>query len=559
MDLKAISQFKFLFFITSFIFFHCLKLNYIQAQTSANVDESEIITNIKQHINILGSDSLQGRGTGSLGERLASEYIVQYLQTYGIIPAVNGQSYFQNIPMYGSEPLTSSKMILHTRQADYDLKLFDDYLLYKSGAQTYIPNQVPLVFVGYGIIAPEYDYNDYQSVDVTGKIVVCLNGEPEYEDPNYFKGSHPTIYSSPESKQRLAIGQGAIGSIIIPHPGNCLEEEWQRNKREFSFEDVTLAYRVTGNLSLLLCIDVAESIFDGAAYSFDQVLDMDREHALKSFELNTKISFKGQFSEREFIARNVAGMIRGSDISLSDTYLIISAHYDHLGIGFSVNGDSIYNGVGDNALGVAGVLELARLLNITKNHPRRSILFLFSTGEEKGLLGSRYYIDHPLVPLSKTVANINIDGLAIYDRFKEVVALGSDLSTLGEILEAIARLKGLHLAAVPPQFLNFESFARSDQFAFALGGIPSILISDGLNYETITPAEGLKNWFFWQDQIYHTPFDDLYQPINFRAVQQHVEFLFDFIHRLSRMEQQPQWKNGVEFRNYQLQTIAERR
>jgi hypothetical protein len=530
-----------------------------QSRNSPSQDASKLIDHIMQHINFLASDELQGRGTGTEGERLAAEYIVQTLKNYGIQPAGENQTYFQNIPMIGSRPLASSKMTLFYRDSIHDLTLNNDYLLYKSGAQTYIPAALPLVFVGYGIIAPEYDYNDYQAVDVSGKIVVCLQGEPQYDDPDYFDGPNPTIYSYAESKQRQAISQGALGTIIIPHPTLLDRENWEQKKREFSSEDVTLAYRATGHLGVLMHSAAAQKLFRDAPVSYEYLAELDQRHALYSFELPVKLSFRGQFREREFIARNIAAFLPGKDAILRDTYLLISSHYDHLGIGLAVDGDSIYNGLVDNALGVAGVLELARLLHTSAEAPRRSILFLFLTGEEKGLLGSRYYIDNPLVPLYKTIANINIDGLAIFDRFTEVVGLGSDYSTLGEILEAVARLNGYRAMPVPSPFLYFESFSRSDQFAFAHGGIPGILISDGLGYENLTPREGLNKWLDWQDNYYHSPFDDLNQPISFPAVQQHVEFIFDFISRLSRMDQQPQWKSGVPFRTYQLRVIAEQR
>jgi hypothetical protein len=514
---------------------------------------------IEKHIKFLGSDLLEGRGTGTNGEKLAAKYIAGNLKEYSITPAGNDGNYFQHIPMHGSMPLPSSELNLFNDFNEYKFKLFKDYFLYKSGAQTFIPNPVPMVFVGYGIIAPEYDYNDYQGIDVKGKIVVFLSGEPQSDAAHYFAGKAPTIFSYPESKQRIAIGQGAVGSILIPYPFDGVEKTWAHYQKEFSFEDVTLAYRVTGHLSILLSPAHADKLFKGSKYSFTEVMTMTREHAVHSFDLGAELSFKGHFRERDFISPNVAGVIEGSDLNLKNTYILISAHYDHLGIGACVKGDSIYNGVVDNAIGTAAVLELARLFSEAEIKPKRSVIFLFVTGEEKGLLGSKYYVDHPLVPLNKTIANVNVDGLAIFDTFNNIVGVGCELSTLGEILEAVALLNGLHVSAVPPQFLNYESFARSDQMAFAQGGIPSILIMDGLNYKHLTPAEGLHHWIHWNDHIYHSPFDDLRQEINFEAVYQHTKFLFDFCYRLSNMEQQPQWKEGVPFLNKRLQTIAENR
>jgi hypothetical protein len=529
------------------------------AQNSDTESTSQIVSNIKNHITYLGSDALEGRATGSKGAQLASDYIADCLAAYNIEPFGDNGSYFQNIPMHGSLPLKDSQLLIKNGNDSSELSLFDDYLLFKSGAQTHIPNPVPLIFVGFGIIAPEYDYNDYLNVDVSGKVVVFLSGEPESGDPEYFDGINPTVYSYPESKQRIAVAQGAIGSIMIEYPGDPKYNDWDRLIKEFSFEDITLAYRVTGHLSLLLHPGQIATIFNGSPISFDESIKQIKKHQFKSFSLAANISFKGHFKERDFIGRNVLGLIKGKDQKVNDTYLILSAHYDHLGIGVPVHQDSIYNGVVDNALGVSALLEISSLFKTAKLPPRRSVIVLFLTGEEKGLLGSHYYVDNPVVPLYKSIANVNIDGLAIFDEFNDVVGIGAEFSTLAEILEAVARVNGLHLSQIPPQFMSFESFSRSDQIAFAQGGIPSILISDGLNYKTLSPADGLQKWMNWADQVYHTPFDDLYQPLNFKAIEQHVLFLYDFCHRLSRMEQQPQWKQGVPFRNVRLRNIAEKR
>ncbi|MEJ2053972.1 MAG: M28 family peptidase [Calditrichaceae bacterium] len=442
-------------------------------------NDTPLIRDIKKHINYLGSDSLTGRSTGTRGARLASVYISKYLKKYNIKPYSSDDTYYQDIPMYGSIPLADSRLLLKMESDSINLALDRDYLLFKSGAQTHIASPVPLVFVGFGIIAPEYDYNDYLSIDVSGKIVVYLEGEPEYDDPAYFDGKNPTVYSYPESKQRIAISRGAIGSIMIPLNRDAGLKKWAEYRKTFSFEDVTLAYRVTGHLGLILNPSLTDKIFSGSAYNFKDIINQVKNHQLRSFQLNVRLSFKGRFQEREFIGRNVAGLIRGSDPELNDTYIILSAHYDHLGIGAAIHGDSIYNGINDNALGVAAVLEIARLISKSERQPRRSVLFLFLTGEEKGLLGSKYYVDHPIVPLYKTIADINVDGIAILDTFKDIICIGCEFSSMEEIVEAIGRMNGLHLSPLPPQFLGFESFARSDQIAFAQGGIPSILISEG--------------------------------------------------------------------------------
>jgi len=531
------------------------------AQESSFNELIELISadSIRKHVEFLGHDSLRGRGTGTRGERIAAQYISNNLKKYKLIPIGDQRIYFQSIPMHGSFPLAESQLKIYYNDREYHLELGEDYLLYKSGAQTFIPQPVPLVFVGYGIIAPEFDYNDYQAIDVAGKVVVFLSGEPPSNDSLYFNGNNPTIYSYAESKQRLAISRGAIGSILIPSDPAYQLHDWQRCVREFAFEDITLAYSVTGNLGVLMNPDAAKILFERAPFSLNQVYEMDRAGIVHSFKLNMSLSFKGTFIEREFFASNVVGLYERINRNKEDSYLIISAHYDHLGIGQPVEGDSIYNGVLDNAIGVAAAMEIARAFSTLPHRPLHSIIFLFLTGEEKGLLGSTYYLDHPIVPLYKTIANLNIDGLAVNDQFNDVVGIGAELSTLGNQLKKVAEQLNLKVSPIPSQFLATESFARSDQIAFARAGIPSILISEGLDYKSMSPDQALPEAIAWYENIYHTPFDDLNQPINYEAARQHCQVLFAFCYSLANSTTLPQWKPGTPFINERLRTIAEKR
>lgn len=508
------------------------------------------------HLQYLSSDALQGRSTGTLGERQAADYISQKLQLYDILPALKNDSYFQNIPMHGSMALSRSELLISDKYNTYPLTLNQDYLLYKSGVNTYIPNLTALVFVGYGIIAPEYDYNDYQAVDVQDKIVVFLSGEPFSEDINFFDADKPTIYSSPETKQRLAISRGARGSIMIPNPRAFRKHSWDYLQKEFSFEDIGLAYSVNAHLSILVNPDIADTLFIDAPRSLNDIYEMDLSSLMQSFDLSIGLSFEGEFIERDFLATNVAGLIKGKE----QKYILLTAHFDHLGIGPVMAGDSIYNGLSDNAAGVAALIEIARIISKSSETLQRSVLFLFTTGEEKGLLGSTYYCDHPIVPLYLTSANINIDGLAIFDEFNDVVGVGGNLSTLGSDLLDVSMKRGLALSEIPEQFfVESQSLSRSDQFAFARAGVPSILIVEGLNYKNTSYAQGVERMIQWNQEIYHTPFDDLSQNINMDAAVQHTDLILDYIIHLANKETDPQWNPGVPFNNARLRTIVEKR
>jgi len=523
-----------------------------------SVPQSISVERMREHISFLGSDSLEGRGTGTRGGDLAARYLARELAALKLLPIGDDSSYFQNIPMHGSRPLPDSRFTVVAAGMAHDLKLGEDYVLYNSGAQTFVPRPAPLVFVGYGIIAPEYDYNDYQALDVDGKIVVFLSGEPPSTDAGYFDGSLPTSHAAPEVKQRLALSRGARGSIMIPNPREEAGRDWRYWRQQFAFEDVTLLYNVTANLSILMTPHAAELLFVGAPVSLAQVYEMDATNNIRSFSLKATASFRGHFQQRDFVAANVIALLPGVDPRLQDSYVILSAHYDHLGIGPAVESDSIYNGVFDNAVGVAAVLEIARILSADRA-PKRSVVFLLLTGEEKGFLGATYYVDHPAVPLHKTIANVNVDGVALFDTFNDIVGVGGELSTLGERLQELADDLGLRVSAIPPVFAGAGSFTRSDQIVFARAGIPAILVMEGSDYHHTSPEAGIKRMIEWGAQHYHSPSDDLQQPMNFAAAQQHVNLLLAFCRMLADGASAPEWKADTPFINARLQSIAEER
>ena len=509
---------------------------------------------IKEHLLRLANDSLEGRGVGTRGGNIAAKYISDQFSNFKLNKIPADDSYYQNIPMHGSIPLNSSGLMLVSDNDTIYLNYSKDYFLYRSGQQTFLPTPIPLVFVGYGIVAPEFDYNDYQSVKVEGKIVVYLDGEPYSEDEDFFDGKFPTIYSYPESKRRIAIARGASGTIQIPL--NSFED-WKAVQKDFSFEDVILAYSVSSNLSILLNPKVAEKLFLGSKYAFNDLIKMHNDKRIESFPLATKIKFRGVFKERDFIAPNVIGIVEGSDAELKNSYLIISAHYDHLGIGTAVMNASIYNGALDNAIGISVLLELADAFSSLEAKPKRSIIFIATTGEEKGLLGSSYYTENPIVPLYKTVANVNIDGIAMFKDFESIVGIGAGLSTLDKWLTSTAETYNLSLQNIPPQFKSFDAFNKSDQLAFALAGIPSILVLEGTKNKSKSEEEVTEAFIKYYLNYYHTPFDDLNQKIDYEAAAKHAKILFDLCFNLSNSKDTPEWREGAQFINARLRSIAE--
>ena len=529
--------------------------------TQQNNDFAEFNINlaassIEKHTKILASDEFGGRGTGLNGGSLAADYIANEFEKYKLKPAGNAGTFYQNIPMHGSIPLKTSQLKIFYMENEIDLNLEKDYLLFKAGQQTFTPVPLPLVFVGYGIVAPEFDYNDYQSVDVEGKIVVFLDGEPESTNPDFFDGEAPTIYKYPSAKQMIALARGAAGSILIPDLKNS---SWKEKIELFAFEDVNLAYSASNNLSILINPEIAESLFKDSDYSFANLMELKDKHKLKSFPLNIELSFKGEYTQRDFISHNVCGLLEGTDSELKDSYLIISAHYDHLGIGPAIKGDSIYNGALDNAIGVAVLLALANQFSQKGNPLKRSILFLALTGEEKGLLGSSYYIDNPIVPLYKTIADLNIDGVAMFKDFQSVVGVGSEYSTLDNYLTETASELKIDVDNIPPQFEIYEAFNQSDQLSFASAGIPSILVLEGIKNKHKSQDEVSTSFIEYMLNRYHSPFDDLSQDIDFTAAAQHTRFLYILTNYLVNSLQEPEWKAGSPFINARLRSIAEKR
>ncbi len=521
--------------------------------------QNRTVERIKSHLEYLGSDLFKGRGTGTTGGNLAAKYLAGEYSKYNLNPMGNDGTYYQYIPMHGSTPLPSTKLIILNNEDKDSLILGNDYIMAKSGSELVINEPLEMVFVGYGIIANEYDYNDYFSVNVEGKIVVMFEGEPYSNDVNFFDAQNETVYSNLEAKERIALSRGAKGCIFIPSPQNNSAAYWEMLKRTYSFENISLAYSVNSSLSLIINPSIAEKLFFNSKFPFDQLIKIYNEKKILSFPLQSKFLFKGDFKRRDFLAPNIIGMIEGSDDDYKDKYIIISAHYDHLGIGYPVNGDSIYNGVSDNAAGVSALLELAKSLSESETKPKYSILFLLVTGEEMGLLGSGYYTSHPVVPLYKTIANVNIDGIASFDTFKSIVGIGAEFSSLQNTLEISAVKNNLTVSKIPSIFMTTEAFRSSDQISFALAGIPSILIMEALDYEHITYQEGLEKFIKYSTEIYHTPFDDLSQPINFDAFIQHLNFLKTFIITLSNEDTPPEWNNGVHYNIERLRTKAEKR
>ncbi len=510
---------------------------------------------LRDDIIFLGSDSCEGRATGTRGSQIAANYLSNQFKQIGLSAFNEYPDYYQNVPMHGVKVLPNTTLQLVKKDSVYELKSGTDFVLYKTNKQLFGTQISELVFAGYGINAPEFDYNDYFSVDVQGKVVVVFSGEPYSESKDFFNSEYPTIHSYSESKFRTAIAHGASGIIIIDNQSYQIQA-WNSIRKDFYFEDVTLAYNPMSVLSVRLNEKWNKILFQDASFNIQDVYNWHFSNTIKSFKLKTKIQFTGKVRKRDFLSPNIIGYLPGSE---PDKYMIISAHYDHLGIGMPVKGDSIYNGVLDNAMGSAALLEIARNLKTVQSKLKSTVIFLLTTGEEKGLLGSTYYTDHPVVPLYKTVANVNIDGIAFLDNFKSVVGIGSYYSSLGEVLYKTCKKTGIKVTDIPDYFNSWESFNRSDQISFAKAGIPSILIMEGIEPVNMSKQEVIEKFVHYIQDVYHSPFDDLSISLNYGAMQQHTKFLTKYIYDIANSNIKIKWYKDSPYRINRLRSISEKR
>jgi hypothetical protein len=512
-----------------------------------------------KHISMLGSDSLQGRAPGTSGGNKAAKYLSKEFTGLGLIPISKENLYYQHIPFHGSKPLYNSRLNIKFSTESIEFRLREDFLMFQTNNPVFIPIETEMIFVGYGITAPEFDYNDYHDLDVAGKIVVYIDGEPYSNSPDYFAGSFRSVYSSPEAKQRIALSHGAKGSILIPDSYGELNSGWQKATHDFSFENLSLASSPSTSFDVMINPDIADLLFTNSTYTLDDVYKMQKENNLKSFSLNGLLTFKGSFKQRDFVSPNIVGIVEGDDPAYKDSYLLVTAHYDHLGIGMAVKGDSIYNGVFDNAAGVSALLEIARILSDNNFYNRRSIVFALLTSEEFGLLGSEYYVQNPIVPLYKTVANINIDGIAAFDKFKSYVPVGGEYSTISGFIKNAADMRKLKETGIPAEFNSENTFTKSDQFNFAKAGIPSALITEGVDYVNIGHDEGMSLMLNFSKNIYHSPFDDLSQKINLDAAFQHIDLIFGVIDELVNSDNEPEWNVDSPFSYSRILSKREQR
>ena len=509
------------------------------------------VERLEGHIKVLASDEFQGRKPFTEGEKKTLQYLETQFSEMGLEPG-NGKSYFQEVPMVSITPTGDCVMHVLAGNKNLTLRGFHDYVIGSQRTQPAVEwRGVPVVFAGFGIVAPEYNWNDYEGLDVTDKVVVVLVNDPGFGggDSTFFKGNTMTYYGRWTYKFEEAARQGARGCLVVHdtapagYPFQVLQNTWnsahlyldQRGKDIFFSEAVGWIAK-----------QAAEEIFAAAALDFDALETAARKPGFKGQPLDVGITWSMDIAVRYDTSYNVIAKTTGT--KRPDEYIIYSAHWDHLGIARKdATGDSIYNGAYDNASGTAALLELARAFNDMKTKPDRSLVFLAVTAEEQGLWGSAYYAENPIFPKERTVANINMDGINAFGKMKDVMVIGSGQSDLDDYLATEAVI--LNRDIVPDNEPEKGYYFRSDHFNFAKIGIPALYLKTGSDFIGKGRAYGdqLKNTYV--QQYYHQPSDEFDSArMNFEGGVDDLKLLFQVGKALSFSDRWPEWKEGSEFK-----------
>ena len=502
---------------------------------------------IRAHVKFLAHDLLEGRAPGTRGGQLAVEYLAAQFALVGAKPAGENGTYFQRVPLVGVEPQPNSRLSAEGAKGKIEFRWLDEFVGVNRRQREFEEINAEAVFVGHGIVAPEFQWDDFKGVDVRGKVLVLFTNEPPSTDPKFFGGRALTYYGRWTYKFEQAVRMGAVGAIII-HTTPTAGYGWQVVRNSWSGEDPYVRLK-PGEPELAFAGWVSEEaggkLLGMAGYKVEELLKRAASRDFKPIPLNLRIRGSFHSKIRDIETYNVAAVIPGSDPALAQEAVIFSAHWDHLGIGPAVNGDNIYNGAVDNATGCGMLIEIARLWASLEPKPRRSALFLAVTAEEGGLRGSDYYAQHPLVPPGKTAVAINFDGFLPFGRTRDVVALGAERTTFWPVVQDLARQAGLVLK--PDQRPEQGSFYRSDHFSFAKAGIPAFSLHAGVDLEGKPEGYGQKLFEEFNAKHYHQPSDEYRDDWDLSGMEQVARFGAMLGQAAANLDRLPSWNAGEEF------------
>lgn len=515
-----------------------------------SIDQARVL----EHIRTLSSDEFQGRLPGTAGEDLTVKYISEQFQAAGLQPGNPDGTWVQQVPLVGitGKP---SPLTIERDGRETVLQYGDDMIAWtRHVADSVTLDDSEMVFVGYGVEAPEFNWDDYKGLDTAGKTLVMLVNDPlvtgadGQPDPSIFGGPAMTYYGRWTYKYEKGAEKGAAAVLVIHETGPAgygwnVVQGFGGERFDLETENLNAdRARVEGWLHL----DDARALFRQAGQDFDALKRAAASRDFKPVPLGMTASMRIDNTMRRVRSQNVIGKLTGSDPALRDEYVVYTGHWDHLGTGNPVDGDSIYNGAVDNATGIGAMIEIARAFSQVQPQPKRSVLFLAVTAEEQGLLGSEYYGRNPLYPLNKTVANINIDAMNPYGRTSDLVIVGRGASELDDYAEAAAREQGRTVKADPEPEKGY--YYRSDHFNFAKVGVPALYADGGVEYIGKPDGWGRTKMDEHTATRYHQPSDEINDEWDLSGLAEDAKFFFAIGYRVANAAEMPEWREGNEFK-----------
>ncbi len=502
---------------------------------------------IRADVKFLSSDLLEGRGVGTRGGALATDFLATEFALAGAKPAGDGGSYFQKVPLVGVETQPDSELAAVAGDRTIPLKYLDDFVGANERQRPQEEFDAEAVFAGFGIVAPEFRWDDYKGVNVRGKMLVLFTNEPDSNDPKFFAGRALTYYGRWTYKYEEALRHGALGVVII-HTTPTATYGWKVVRNSWGREQSYV--RVGADEPALafagwVTEDAGGRILALSGHTVAQLLAAANSRDFRPIPLGFHLRGRLISKIRDEETRNVVAMIPGSDPELKSEAVVFSAHWDHLGIGPAVNGDSIYNGAVDNGTGCGMLLEIARAWAALEQKPKRSAIFISFTAEEAGLRGSEYYASHPTIPTGKIAADFNMDAIYPFGRTRDIVVTGAERTTLWPLVEDTAHR--FNYVIKPEAEPEQGHFYRSDHFSFARAGVPSFSIAEGDDVLGQPEGYGLAAIHDYVAKNYHQPSDEFHDDWDFSGLEQLARFAVVLGVDTANLERLPTWNKGDEF------------
>lgn len=552
---------QYVLILLAFMLAACAKEAPEAASADAAVDEAEAALSpleqgltlidrdgIEAHLKYLADDALKGRMTGTPEYDKAAAYVAGRFEEFGLEPG-GADGWYQQVPMMARRiDVDSAKFVFHQDGVEKAQRWKQDFVMVGDVVRPETEITAEVVFVGFGIHAPEMNYSDYDGIDVEGKIVAVFGGAPAS-----FPHNERAFYSSRLTKAQEAVARGAVGMVGLRSRTDQERYTWKRLSENAGVRPGMSWINLSGEAanyfpelqgSAMLNVPPAHELFKRAPITFEQALDSADAGTPLSTPLGTEVTLARKTAHESITSPNVVGILRGSDPELADEYVVFSAHLDHVGIGVPVNGDNIYNGMYDNAMGTSLLIETARAFAAMPERPRRSILFVALTGEERGLVGSDYFAHYPTVPSDSLVADVNLDMPLFLYPVADVIAFGSEHSSLEQIIGTVVVEEDFKLASdpVPEEVL----FVRSDQYSFVKEGVPSVFLVPGFT-STDPTVDGGALFNAHLQTHYHQPSDDLSRPVDWDSAVRFARANVRIGHAVAEKDQRPTWNDGDFF------------